>query len=102
MMLRSSSSRSSGPACSALRSGGLERGAGRDLAVLQVAPQRDRQAPCQGNDAYAPHALASCREAPVDEQGISKAGNKRARALLVELSWGWLRLQPDSELTQWF
>ena len=36
------------------------------------------------------------------EQGISKAGNKRARALLVELSWGWLRLQPDSELTQWF
>ena len=25
------------------------------------------------------------------EQGISKAGNKRARALLVELSWGWLR-----------
>ena len=36
------------------------------------------------------------------EQGISKAGNKRARALLVELAWGWLRLQPDSELTQWF
>lgn len=36
------------------------------------------------------------------EQGISRAGNKRARALLVELSWGWLRLQPDSELTQWF
>ena len=36
------------------------------------------------------------------EQGISKAGNKRARALLVELSWGWLRLQPDSALTQWF
>ena len=22
--------------------------------------------------------------------------------MLVELSWGWLRLQPDSELTQWF
>ena len=20
----------------------------------------------------------------------------------MELSWGWLRLQPDSELTQWF
>ena len=36
------------------------------------------------------------------EQGISKAGNKRARALLVELAWGWLRLQPDSALTQWF
>jgi transposase len=36
------------------------------------------------------------------EQGISKAGNKRARALLVELSWAWLRLQPDSALTRWF
>jgi len=36
------------------------------------------------------------------EPGISKAGNKRARSLLVELAWGWLRLQPASELTQWF
>ena len=36
------------------------------------------------------------------EQGISKAGNRRARTLLVELSWGWLRLQPDSALSQWF
>lgn len=36
------------------------------------------------------------------EQGISKAGNKRSRALLVELAWMWLRLQPDSALTQWF
>jgi transposase len=36
------------------------------------------------------------------EQGISKAGNKRVRSLMVELSWMWLRLQPDSELTRWF
>jgi len=36
------------------------------------------------------------------EQGISKAGNKRARSLLVELSWLWLRHQPDSALSQWF
>lgn len=36
------------------------------------------------------------------EQGISKAGNRRARTLLVELAWGWLRLQPDSALTTWF
>jgi len=36
------------------------------------------------------------------EQGISKAGNKRARALLVEQAWMWLRLQPDSALTRWF
>jgi transposase len=36
------------------------------------------------------------------EQGISKAGNRRARSLLVELSWSWLRLQPASALTRWF
>jgi transposase len=36
------------------------------------------------------------------EQGISKAGNKRARSLLVELSWLWLRYQPDSALSRWF
>jgi transposase len=36
------------------------------------------------------------------EQGISKAGNKRARTMLVELAWSWLRLQPESALTQWF
>jgi transposase len=36
------------------------------------------------------------------EQGISKSGNKRARTLMVELSWRWLRLQPQSELTAWF
>jgi transposase len=36
------------------------------------------------------------------EQGISKAGNRRVRALLVELAWAWLRLQPGSALTRWF
>lgn len=36
------------------------------------------------------------------EQGISKAGNRRVRWLLVELAWHWLTLQPDSELTKWF
>jgi len=36
------------------------------------------------------------------EQGISKAGNRRVRGVLVELAWGWLRLQPGSALTQWF
>lgn len=36
------------------------------------------------------------------QQGISKAGNSRVRTLLVELAWGWLRLQPTSALTRWF
>jgi transposase len=36
------------------------------------------------------------------EQGISKAGNKRARWLMVELAWSWLRFQPATQLSQWF
>ncbi|MDR3394400.1 MAG: IS110 family transposase [Parasulfuritortus sp.] len=36
------------------------------------------------------------------DQGISKAGNGRARKAMVELSWLWLQHQPDSALTQWF
>jgi transposase len=36
------------------------------------------------------------------EQGISKAGNRRARHAAVELAWLWLKHQPDSALSRWF
>jgi transposase len=36
------------------------------------------------------------------EQGISKAGNPRARVKAIELAWLWLQHQPDSELSLWF
>lgn len=36
------------------------------------------------------------------EQGISKAGNRRIRRMLVELAWCWLRWQPSSVLTEWY
>jgi transposase len=36
------------------------------------------------------------------EQGISKAGNRWVRALAIEIAWGWLRYQPESELSQWY
>jgi transposase len=36
------------------------------------------------------------------EQGISKAGNKPARTLLVEIAWSWMRYQPMSTLTAWY
>ena len=36
------------------------------------------------------------------EQGISKAGNRRVRAVIIELAWAWLRFQPRSKLTQWY
>jgi transposase len=38
----------------------------------------------------------------VREQGISKAGNKRIRALSVEIAWSWLRYQPGSKLSRWY
>jgi len=40
---------------------------------------------------------AMCRD-----QGISKAGNAKARTVMVELAWLWLRHQPDSPLSVWF
>lgn len=36
------------------------------------------------------------------DQGISKQGNRRVRALLIEMSWLWLRYQPQSALARWF
>jgi transposase len=36
------------------------------------------------------------------DQGISKAGNPRARCAAIELAWLWLRHQPESELSRWF
>ena len=35
------------------------------------------------------------------EQGMSKAGNRHVRSLIVELAWLWLRWQPGSALSQW-
>ena len=36
------------------------------------------------------------------EQGISKAGNRRVRHLMVEQAWRWLHWQPQSDLSRWF
>ena len=36
------------------------------------------------------------------EQGVSKAGNPRLRAIMVEIAWLWLRHQPQSALTRWY
>lgn len=36
------------------------------------------------------------------ELGISKAGNRRVRAMMIEIAWGWLNYQPGSALTRWY
>jgi transposase len=36
------------------------------------------------------------------EQGISKAGNKRVRAVATQIAWSWLTYQRQSALTLWY
>jgi transposase len=36
------------------------------------------------------------------EQGMSKAGNRHVRSMAIEIAWGWLRFQPESELSKWY
>jgi transposase len=38
----------------------------------------------------------------VRDQGLSKAGNRRMRTMLVEIAWCWRRYQPDSALARWW
>jgi transposase len=43
------------------------------------------------------------RSGPVNrDQGISKAGNPKARTTMIELAWTWLRYQPGTALSAWF
>jgi transposase len=53
--------------------------------------------------AYSGLTSSPWRSGGIDrEQGISKAGNPRARLKAIELAWLWLRHQPESELSRWF
>lgn len=45
-----------------------------------------------------PHQSGSLKH----EQGISRAGNRWVRGIIVELAWCWIRHQPDSELADWY
>jgi transposase len=53
-------------------------------------------------------SLAGLAPTPYDsgnsrhEQGISKAGNRLVRWMMVQLAWVWLRHQPNSELSKWY
>jgi transposase len=53
--------------------------------------------------AYAGLAPTPWKSGSIDyEQGVSKAGNPRLRAAMVELAWLWLQNQPTSALSLWF
>jgi transposase len=36
------------------------------------------------------------------DQGISRAGNDRVQATMVQLAWSWVQWQPHSALTRWY
>jgi len=36
------------------------------------------------------------------DSGITRAGNRHVRRVMVQLAWGWRRYQPASALTQWY
>lgn len=53
--------------------------------------------------AYAGLAPTPWQSGSIDrEQGVSKAGNPRLRAMLIQSAWLWLRHQPGSALSRWF
>lgn len=53
--------------------------------------------------AYSGLAATPWRSGAINqEQGISRAGNPRLRETMIELSWLWLKHQPDSGLSRWF
>ena len=48
--------------------------------------------------APAPHASGEQSH----DQGITKAGNRFVRGLIIEIAWNWLLYQPESHLTKWY
>lgn len=36
------------------------------------------------------------------DQGITRAGNRHVRRMVVQLAWSWLRYQPTSALSRWY
>lgn len=80
------------------------KGIGPELATLLVWEAYIRTFPNRkALGSYAGMTGTPFKSGGMDrEQGISKAGNHRLRAALVELAWLWLRHQPGSGLSKWF
>src|SRR4051794_35926685 len=76
--------------------GGPARGGGGVSPPPPFATRRDVAA--YAGLAPSPYASGGTSR----EQGISKAGNRRARKALIELAWLWLRHQPESALARWY
>jgi transposase len=80
------------------------RGIGQQFAAVLVAEAFWRSFDNRRQlAAYAGLAATPYRSGEIDvELGISKAGNPRLRATLVQIAWLWLKHQPGSALSLWF
>ncbi len=96
--------KASGEAETMIRTLAGVKGIGAELATLLVWEAYIRSFPNRkALGSYAGLTGTPFQSGGMDrEQGISKAGNGRLRAALVELAWLWLRYQPDSALSKWF
>jgi transposase len=73
------------------------RGSGVESATLLVREAFCREfANRRALGAYAGLAGTPFASGMQREQGLSKDGDRRVRALIVELAWFWLWFQPDS------
>ena len=66
-----------------------------------IRPRSD--VPAQQLGSYVRLTQSHFQSGPISrDQGISKAGNPKARTIMIELAWLWLRHQPNSPLSMWF
>jgi transposase len=89
------------PAPAALLTG--IKGVGKELAAVLWSEGLCRSfANRRQAAAYAGLTPTPWRSGTIDhEQGVSKAGNPRLRAKLIQMAWLWLRHQPQSALARW-
>lgn len=80
------------------------RGIGPEFAAILVGEGLFRQFDNRRQlAAYAGLAPSPWKSGSIDrEQGVSKSGNPRLRMTMIQLSWLWIRYQPDSDLARWF
>ena len=95
---------------------GPRRGRSDDSAACGLARRRSAERDHTGPEAFvrrfangkALGSYAGLTATPYNsggmerEQGISKAGNRRLRTVMVELAWIWQRYQPDAAHVRWF
>ena len=87
-----------GAACTAAR----HRTGGAWVLVKELFGWRQLRQPARTGRLPGAGAHALCQRRQPDRAGHQQGRQQASAWLLVELAWGWLRLQPDSALTQWF